>query len=763
MRHKFLLGVGFFLLGASSCSIQKHIPEGVYLYNGAKVNVIKTPDNTSSTKAIKKSLLAATFPKKNRMILGYPYKVAFWYAFGTPRRKTGIKSWLKNFFGEPPVLSTGVKLKSNEENLLAFVENRGHFKSAVTSAASTKGYKMNVVYDVVLTRPYSIDSIRWSLDSSMVSKDILSIDNKKSLVKSNEQFSLENIKAETRRTDLQLKTKGYYYFNPDYIKTYLDTSVGNHKANIFFSLRSETPSLARIPQTIQSVILFPNYTLIYPPPDTSKTGLTDYKGILIRDTIHQFKPSALVRSLTYKPGSLYNLEVHNESLNRFIKMGAFRFVKSRYEPAGDSAGLSLMNVFYYLTPLKRKSINAELGGFSKSNSFTGAQINVNWKNRNLFGGAEQLNVKTYGAIETSSIDTLKKNNNWRLGGELTFMVPRFIAPFRIKESHYAPPFTRFTLGYEWMRRQLYYTKNFFHFQYDLSWRQRNGMDHLLAPVSITLNNTTAYSDNYLQKITLYPVLQLANRPELLLGTFYNFTYTTRNTGASNVFYLNGTADAAGNIAGLLNKPDSAFSKKIGGAYFAQYIKLEVDARYTRKLAGKAQWANRMAIGVGMPYGNSAYLPFAKQFIIGGANSLRGFKPRQVGPGKAFTSVDQQVTYPQVGGDYKVELQTEYRFQVSGPIYGAVFAEAGNIWTKNDLLYGKSGQINGNLLNSLAVDGGLGIRFDAKVLIIRLDVGVPLRKPWLPLGEEWVLRNIDLKDRQWRRDNLIFNFGIGYPF
>ncbi len=756
------VATGVFLLGAVSCSIQKNLPDGTFLYNGAKVKVTKTPDNPVKVKPITKTLQGVTFPKKNRMILGYPYKVAIWYAMGEPTKRTGLRSWLKNWLGEPPELSSTVKLKSNEENILAYVENRGHFKSAVSSSTTTKGYKMNVIYDLVLTRPYNIDSIGWSLDSSLLSRDILSMENVTRIVKPNDQFNLDNIKAETRRADLALKTKGYYYFNPDYIKTYLDTTAGDHKANLFFSIRPETPNLARVPQTINKVVLFPNYTLIFPPPDTSRTGLIEYNGIFIRDTIRQFKPATLSGAITYKPGSLYDVEVHNESLNRFIKMGAFRFVKSRYEPVGDSAGNSLLNVFYYLTPLKKKSINAEVGGFSKSNSFTGAQVNLNWRNRNVFGGAEQLNIKSYGAIETSSIDTLRKNNNWRVGGELSLVIPRFVAPFRIKEHFYAPPVTRFTLGYEWMRRQLFYTKNYFRFQYDLSWKHRNGIDHLLSPLSITLNNTTAFSDEYQQKINQYPVLELVNRPELILGALYNFTYTSRNTGVSNIFFLNGNIDIGGNIAGLLNRPDTAFSKKIAGAYFAQYVKLEIDGRYTKKLVGKAQWANRLVIGLGMPYGNSSYLPFAKQFIIGGANSLRGFRPRQLGPGKVLTSVDQQVTYPQIGGDYKLELQSEYRFQVSGPIHGAVFAEAGNIWTKNEILYGPSGKFK-NAFSSIAVDAGFGIRFDANVLIIRLDVGVPLRKPWLPLGDEWVIRNVDLKDREWRRDNLVFNFGIGYPF
>ena len=762
MRKKCGIWITMFLMGATSCSIQKKLPKDTYLYNGARVSVTKTADNPVNIKPVTKSLKSSTFPKKNKMIFGYPYKVAFWYAIKEPK-KIGFKSWLRNRLGEPPVLSTMVNLKSNEENLRAFAENRGYFKSPVASSSSVKGYRMKAAYTVLLTRPYIIDSIKWVVDSSILSKDIVAIDNKNNYVKPNKQFDLENIKAETKRVDLELKAKGYYYFSPDYIKTYLDSSVGDHKASLYFSIRKEAPRLARTPQTIQSIVIFPNYTLIFPPPDTSKTGLIEYKEILIRDTIKKFKPSTLISSLTYKPGTLYNLEKHNESLNRFIKMGAFKFVKSRYEPIGDTVGKSMMNVYYYLTPLKKKALNAELGGFTKSNSFTGAQANINWKNRNLFRGAEQLNIKSYGAIETSSTDTLRKNNNWRLGGEVSLLIPRFIAPFHIRDSNYFPPYTRFSLGYEWVRRQLLFTKNFFRFQYELSWKQKAGLEHSLAPLSITYNNATRFSDEYLQKVNRYPVLQYANLPELILGASYNFTYITTNPASTNVFYFNGNADVAGNIAGLINKPDSAFSKKIAGAYFAQYVKLDLEARYTRKFANNMQWANRLSIGVGMPYGNSAYLPFSKQFIIGGSNSLRGFLPRQLGPGRVLTTPDQQISYPQIGGDYKLELQTEYRFPISGPVNGALFAEAGNIWTKNELLFGKEGKFDGSFLNNLAVDAGAGIRLDIKVLVIRLDLAIPLRKPWLTNGNQWAIKDIDFTSRNWRRENLVLNFGIGYPF
>ena len=754
------------LVTFSSCTIRKHIPTGNYLYGGPQVSVKRTPGNTVKTRPVKKALTVITFPKRNRMILGYPYKVGFWYGIGAGKRSKGFKNWLRNRLGEAPVLSSGVDLNANAENMTAWLENRGYFKSVVDTASFLKGYKKKALYNVTLAKPYVVDSIKWVLDSSTVGKDITLVartTNSSSYLKPRVQFDLENIKAETRRIDLALKRRGYYYFSPDNIKAFVDTTVGNHKTNIYLSIKKETSLLAKTPQHINSIMLFPNYTLLNPPPDTSKYGLNYYEDVLIRDTVKAFKPRTLVRPLTYDTGSLYNVQRHNESLNRYINLGAFKFVKSRYEPSSDSVNPGRMDVFYYLTPLKKKTITAELGGFTKSNSFTGAQLNVNWKNRNLFRGAEQLMAKAYGASELSVNDSLKKNNNWRVGAEVSLLVPPFITPFKINESSYFPPFTKFTLSYEYMRRQLLFTKNFFRFQYDLSWKEKINIQHNLSPVSVTFNNATAFSDEYLQKVNLFPVLQFANLPELLLGSFYNLTTNTRSRRVKNVFFFNGSIDLAGNLAGLFNKPDSAFDKKIAGAYFAQYAKIDLDFRDTHKLTEKTSWVSRLEIGMGMPYGNSAYIPFSKQFIIGGANSLRGFRPRQIGPGRALTSADQQVSYPQIGGDYKLELQTELRFPLAGKLHGAVFAEAGNIWMKNDLLYGSQGKLTKQFMNDLAVDAGIGFRVDVTVLVIRLDIATPLRKPWLARRSEWTAAEFDLASSSWRKSNLIFNIGIGYPF
>ena len=756
-RRGYIVYVIGMMLCVTACSVKNKLPKGTYLYKGATVSVTKTSDRKYKTGSVKSVLKSMSSPKPNKMILGYPYRVAFWYFIGPTKKNKGFKYWLRNKIGEAPVLSTTVNEPANAVNMQVYVENKGYFKSIVSSKREIHGYKSKAIYNVKLEAPYFINDIKWVLDSSRLAKDLARNNPRRALVKKGVQFDLDDIKAERSRIDAFLKGKGYYFFSPDYIKSYADSSVGDYKINLFFAIKKDMPPNAGHPQMISSVVIFPNYTLLFPPPDTSKTGLITYDSIYIRDTVHAFYPQTLVRPITYRPGSLYNIREHNKTLNRFINMGEFKFVKSRYVPDGDTAAeVQHMRTYYYLTPSRKKTISAELAGFTKTNSFTGTQLNVNWKNRNLFKGAEQLNVKAYGAFELSLSDSLRNYNNWRVGGEVSLQVPRFVVPFRMHENSYFPPYTKFTVGYEWARRTLLFTQNTLHLQYDLTWKEQANKQHTLAPISITWTKTSDYSDDYLTKINVYPGLRYTFYPELITGSSYNFQYNTRNPNAPDIFYLQANAEIAGNILGLINKPDTAYSKKIGNAYFAQYAKLDADFRYSRRLAPGVFLANRISIGLGMPYGNSLFLPFVRQYVIGGANSLRGFPPRQLGPGRVLTTADQQVTYPQIGGDYKLEMNTELRFNMAGHLKGALFAEAGNIWMRNEALYGPGSTLSSSFMKDLAADGGFGIRYDLNIILIRLDMAVPFRKPWLDPGQEWVLPKTGWGD-------VVFNFGIGYPF
>lgn len=206
--------------------------------------------------------------------------------------------------------------------------------------------------------------------------------------------------------------------------------------------------------------------------------------------------------------------------------------------------------------------------------------------------------------------------------------------------------------------------------------------------------------------------------------------------------------------------------KLFGSPFSQYVKLEGDVRYYRRIGLKSTWANRIDVGIGIPYGNSTQIPYIKQFFIGGNNSLRGFRSRSVGPGTYFpktTTGKPSSIIPDQTGDLKLEMNTEFRPHLSGPLYGAVFVEGGNIWLLNDSSYThkEGAQFTSKFFSQLAVDAGFGLRLDITLFVIRFDVAFPLRKPWVIPPS--VVRDINFFDPGWRRQNLVYNLAIGYPF
>lgn len=197
--------------------------------------------------------------------------------------------------------------------------------------------------------------------------------------------------------------------------------------------------------------------------------------------------------------------------------------------------------------------------------------------------------------------------------------------------------------------------------------------------------------------------------------------------------------------------------------FAQYVKLDADYHYTRKLSNNYELANRLQLGIGIPYNNSRLLPFTKLYTIGGSNSIRGFRSRTLGPGSYKTTGKDQNFFQIIGGDYKLLANTELRIPFTAQLGAAVFLDAGNIWTKDTILFGPAGKFTKNWPKEIAVASGFGLRFDATVLLIRADLGIPLRKPYLPDGSRWVINQIDFTSRSWRRENLILNIAIGLPF
>lgn len=751
------------MLAVSSCGVNRYLPVGERLYRGATIKVEREKGVKASSGSLRKQIKLAAKPGANKFILGQPYKVWWWFVIGEPKREKGFRTFLRNKLGEPPILSSKVNAPVTAINMQAFLENLGYFHSKVKGDTTNKGYMTRAVYKAHVFPQYKIKNISWVSDSSNLMK-LLQKRQSRGILKVGNGYRLSDIQAERDRLDLYVKMKGYYYFNPDYIMAYADSTIGNNEVNLFLNIKRSAPGNALHAFTINRVTVFPNYTLLLPPPDTSKTGTINIDGLLIRDTVYKFKPELFKSVITYRPGKIYSSRDQNTTLNRLINLGTFKFVKNRFEQNKDSADPYRLNVFYYLTPAKKKSIQTQISGFSKENKYVGTQLSVNWRNRNTFRGAELLSLKAYGGLEVSFLDSLKKSNNYRVGGEASINFPRFFAPFiKIKESNLYPPHTRLLVGYEFFRKQLFYTKNVFRMQYEFNWKESSNKEHTLSPIALTYINAANLTDTFKKEAIRNPSLLTNVYSEVILGSFYSYTFNSANPFAKKQWYFNGSIDLSGNIAGLISGAKRPRQKEIFKTPFAQYAKADIDVRYQKKLRNNFDWANRLQIGIGFPYHNSNILPFSKQYIIGGSSSLRGFQIRQIGPGSYLPTLEDQRFFSVIGGDYRVQLNSELRIPLFAKFSGAVFMDLGNIWTKDTILFGKAGQLKKDFYKEIAVASGLGIRFDAGVILIRADLGFPLRKPYLPDGQRWVINKIEFGDRYWRQHNLVLNIALGYPF
>ena len=775
MKTLCTLFIGCCLLTA--CSTTRTVPEGDKLYTGARVE-IKSPASVTARqkKVLSADLSGLTRPRPNTRFLGIPFKLLIYNMFGN-RKDSSFLGRLRNRWGQAPVLLSQVDLARNTQVLRSHLENKGFFKAQVTGDTVVKKKKAHAEYVATTGDQYMIASITLPGDTSELSHHIRH-DSANTLLKVGEPFDLDLIKAERVRIDAHLKEDGFYFFSPEYLLIKADSTIGSNKVNLYVTIKEELPSVARLIHRINDVYIYANYSLATAALDTNKSLARNHKGYYIIDKENTFKPRLFERTMQFQPGENYNRTEHNLTLNRLINLNVFKFVKNRFEPV-YSPDSPRLDAFYYLTPLPKKTLRAEISGTKKSNDFTGSEITFSWHNRNAFRGAEHLNLSFYIGSEIQSgarTDTLKvdnsiseiKGNTYRTGVELGLSLPKFLVPFVEipNEGGYAPR-TNIKLGYDVLNKRKLYTLNSFRGQYGFAWKQNIRRNNELYPISITYVQPLNETEIYAARKRQFPTLARATERQFILGSSYQFTYNdfVQATQPPKAFFINGLVDLSGNIAGLImganiKQGDTA---KLFNSAFAQYIKLEGDGRYYHKIGLNNTWANRIIIGYGLPYGNSIEIPFIKQFFVGGNNSLRGFRSRSIGPGTYKDTSFRAEFLPEQTGDIKFEVNTELRPRISGPLYGAVFIDAGNVWLKNDDSWtGKPGaKFSGKFLSQLAVDAGVGIRLDIQLFVIRFDVAVPLRKPWEQ--NPWVMNAIKFRERAWRQTNIVYNFAIGYPF
>ncbi|MEI6949579.1 BamA/TamA family outer membrane protein [Paraflavisolibacter sp. H34] len=765
MQQRLILVLSFVCSIATACNNTKYLPKDEKLYTGASVKVNSSGLTAKEKKVVRSSLQGLTRPKPNSSIFGLKPKLSIYNLF---RNKKENSFWgkMRAKYGQPPVLLSDVDLVQNTKVLQSYLENRGFFHAKVTADTVVGARRAKAEYTAETGPQYTVNSVEWENDESQLASDI-SLDTAKSLLKPGAPYNLDLIKAERIRIDAGLKEKGYYFFGPDYLLIEVDSTRGDNKVDMRIVVKPETPVEALRAYRINKVYIYAGYNLQSSPTDSTKAA-TDtsrnraiyYKGYYVIDRRNRYRPLLFSQAMQFNPGDVYNRTDHNLSLNRLINLNLFKFVKNRFEPLPDTPKL---DAHYYLTPLPRKSLRAEITANTKSNNLNGTQLSVSWFNRNTFRAGEQLSITGYLGSEVQFGGTFQGYNTYRSGAEANLAIPRFAVPFTtIRSRGGYPPRTNIQLGYDLLTRQKLYTVNSYRAGLGYLWKENIEKQHEFYPISINYVQSLNVTPEFVDSIAKYPYLQRIVDKQFILGSTYQYNLNQLTTGIRklNSFYFNGLVDLSGNIAGLVTGANvrEGKQKRIFNTPFDQYIKMEVDGRYYRRIGLNSSWANRLVIGYGLPYGNSLALPYVKQFFAGGNNSIRAFRSRSLGPGTYRAPASNFL--PDQTGDIKIEMSTEFRPRITGPLYGAIFLDAGNIWLANEDPTRPGGKFSKNFLKELAVGTGVGVRVDITMFVIRLDVGIPLVKPWEREPPRWQAR---VQEAQWRKDNIILNLAIGYPF
>ena len=768
----------FSLLFLGSCSVTKHLPAGESLYVGAKVKMI--PDSIipkAEVKNIEEQLTTFVRPKPNASIFGFPYKVWLYYLLGEPKKESGLKYSFRKRFGEPPVLASKSVTNANVKQIALLLNNEGYFRSTATGELVEKNRKSTAVYTANLHQRYYLDSVIFSPNDTTAIGKALRATQKNSVLKKGVPYRFEVVSGERTRIDNILKRRGFYYFQPDFIIAKVDSSKGNHTVNLSIEIKPTTSQVARKVYYVRDVHVLSDYgEIIMADSMKNKTMEVESNGIKINDKTGSYRPSIFSQAIGFRRGVRYSNAVQDISLSRLINLNNnFKFVRNTFQlvPRSDSA---LLDVFYYLTPLKAKSLSLDVNATTKSNNFTGTNLSVSWNNKNTFGGAELLKISAaigldyqIGGISTAL--GAVSNKTYKLGALLT--IPRFVLPFFKANpiTNQSLPKTNIGLEYELNNRSGLYDLTSTKASMGYAWKQNNFYEHSFTPFSINLVKVSNVSEEFIDNIRRtgnVVAFDQLRQNTLIMSSGYTLNYTPSNRrNDRSLFLFTGGVEVAGNLASLLSKigKQEVGVQTIFGVSIAQYARFDAEFKYSFSLTKSMKLANRLILGYGLPYGNSFTLPLTKQYTSGGNNSIRAFPVRSIGPGSfvSANTINSQLLGTQAG-DIKLELNTELRLKFNKYVNGAFFIDAGNVWTqKYTEIYEEAGVFGSDFYKQIAIGTGIGLRLDFSVLVLRFDLATPVRKPFLPEEDRWVLKKFNLKDSGWRSENLILNIAVGYPF
>lgn len=784
--HRVLYHIILLALLASGCSLTRRVPEGRLLYTGAKLELEPSSPDIKTGQLESRAGALLQNPAPNKRFLGVRWGLRFYNLFYSEKKK-GLFPWLQEKLGEPPVLYDEQLTRQTSRLLEDLSFNEGFFHAAADSEVKTDGKKARVLYQLQVTEPYALTGLSNEVSDSLVRAEIERL-SAQSLIQPGMRYELSRLKNERERVTAALRQRGYYFFKEDFLKFTADTTLGRRRINLTLRLKPEATSEDLKPQNVRRIWMYSDFRFNRDAGAPMDTIYRENMVLIYEEP--RVKVSALEKAITLKPGRRYSPEDHRNTLRRLSMLPFFQFVDLQYErvPGTDT----LIDVNIYLTPRQKYNIEGSAGISLRSNAYIGPEFSLALADRNFRNLADQLRMQAFGNFNiplTPAFESYQK-----LGFSSQLLQQGLAIPFRrrpIPENLVGQ--TRIGLDYtlEQVRLPLknlktdlenlkldqlltrleadssfapYARINRFDATYAYQWIKRPDIRHDLTPLQIILQDANYEEDQMRDLLRSRETFGgsrggfLNLERMLIFKPNYILTYDSRLKQLRRHNYFNRSRVAlSGNI--LLTKEELFTLNSLQ----TLFLQLENDWRYYLRTYDRQTFAFRFASSVAIPFRRNAVLPFIDLYNVGGANSIRAFPPRQLGPGSVEPT--EETFFLASNGDLKLEGSVEWRQKLSSLFELALFVDAGNVW---DLQGGADKNPDAvfqwdQFYRQIAVGTGVGFRFDFEVLLLRLDFAIPLTIPWLPEGQRWVGDKINPGNPQWRKDNLNFSLAFGYPF
>ena len=773
MKNKhiaYLLPIAAFF---SACSSTKSIPEGDQLFTGVEKINYTTEDKGSHFASTKEEVDAALATAPNGAIFGSgirsPFPIGLWVWNEFTGKDDGFSKWMLKSFGSNPVLMSWVNPALRAKVAKLVLQAHGYFRGNVSyEVLKQKNPKeAKIKYDVSPGHLFTIDSLRYE-GFPDDADSLLTATATEAKIHDGDAFDVTSLDGERTRISNLFRSNGYFYYQPSYASYLADTVSVPGKALLRFQQAKNIPDMPQRKWFIGKV----NIDMRKKYSDTLKDSVS-YRNLIIHYNGKKppVRTGTVLKDMRIMPKNKYNYLNHQESANKLAATGMFSLVDFNFTPR-DTTGLS-DTLDLHLNLLFDKPYDFYVQGniTGKTNNRVGPGVTIGLTKRNAFRGGELLDINLKGSYEWQTghkaQGTGSKLNSYEYGIDASLTFPRLIMPWvssvrkrlieKARRTRYIPQLTtKLKFSSDIIRRSSFFTRHVVSGEWTYEVQTSARSRHQFSPLSFSYDYMRRSSAEFDSVLNANPYLSYTMRNQFIPRMQYVYTYTSPSTYINPLWWQT-TVSESGNILSLgylaAGKKWGEKNKTMFRNPYAQFFKVETELVKTWRLSTHSTIVGHVDAGIAWSYGNSEDAPYSEQFYVGGANSIRAFTVRTIGPGSYHDAASAGVYYLDQTGDIKFLANLEYRPRLFGNLYGALFLDAGNVWKmKNDYREGGKFKIK-NALQEMALGTGAGLRYDMGFLVIRLDWGVGLHVPY---------RNGFYNVGKFK-DSQSLHFAVGYPF